>query len=197
MIASLALAALFAAVLLGALAAGLALLVAVTLWLVGFGIGVAVRLVWGMARRDGSLRPGSTGRPPMGWSAFSQTVLVSVTMRASARLAGLDRDRSRHLTGSRIPVVPWPCPVPGLAPRERQRAWLESPVVRRGVLYQLARLPFIVAVVTAVSGVVALMVACFARTLWPGGYAVHSASVPIGAAALFLWLAMARAGFGA
>lgn len=59
-IASLAAAAAFAAVLLGALAAGLAWLAALTLRLLVFGLGVALRPLWRAVRRDGGpAQPGA------------------------------------------------------------------------------------------------------------------------------------------
>jgi signal transduction histidine kinase len=185
LIASLATAAAFAAVLLAALAAGLAWLPVVAVWLAVLGVGRTGRLLWRVVRRSGA--SGKTRRPPTKWGALVWLSLVALTMRVSARLAGLDRARTRNLTGSQIPDVPWPRVVPGLAPAERQRAWLESAVVRRGALYQIARLPVIVAIGTAVAGACALMTGGLAGASWPGGYLGHSASVPIGIAAVFLW----------
>lgn len=193
LIASLAASAAFAAVAVCAVAAALGWLAAMLAQSVVFAFGAAGRLAWRVFRRKGR-RPFRTTRRFMKWSSFAWLALLSVSMRTSARLAALDRGRTRNLTGSQIPAVPWPRPAPGRTPRERQRAWLEAPVIRRGTLYQLARLPVIVAVGLAVSGACALMVMGLAGALWPGGQFKHAASVPIGVAALFLWPAVVRLG---
>lgn len=194
LIASLASSAAFAAVLVVALAAGVAWLAAVAGCLVVLGAGWLARLAWIPSRRGGRRRSGRIRRSAMRWSGLAATVIVCAAMRAAARLTGLDRGRTRKLTGSEIPVVPWPRPASGLAPRERQRAWIQSPVVRRGALYQLARLPVIVVIGATLSGACALVAAGLSGALWPGSPFRHSLSVPFGVVAVFIWPVVVRLG---
>jgi signal transduction histidine kinase len=189
LIASLAASALFAAVLFCSLAAGLAWLAAVTLRLLALAAGFVARPVWRRVRRAG--RSGARRRA---WAAGSGMLVYSVTIWVSARLTGMDRDRIRRLAGSQIAAVPWPRGAPGLGFRARQRAWLESPVIRRGALYQFTRLPVIVAIVTAVSCVCTVMVIGLAGNLWVSDSAKHSLNVPIGVLSMFAWPVVVRLG---
>jgi signal transduction histidine kinase len=84
-------------------------------------------------------------------------VLWSFGVAVAARLTGLDRARIRRVAGIPIDAAPWPGPASGLSFSRRQPAWRASPVVRRRALYQLARLPVIVAILTAVSGISVLV----------------------------------------
>ncbi len=189
LIASLAASALFAAVLLCSLAAALAWFAAVTLRLLALAAGFALRPV-----RRRFRRPGRRGPRRQAWAAESAVLVYCVTIWTSARLAWMDRGRIRRLTEGHIPAVAWPRPAPGLPLRARQRARLESPVIRRGALYQFARLPVVVATVLAVSSACVVMVVGLDGHLWNSGSARHSFSVPAGVAFVFLWPVAVRLG---
>jgi len=193
LVASAAASAAYGAVLCCALAAGLAWLAGVAVQLLAYWLRVATRLAWRAVRREGSRKSGKAGPPRTQWAADSKMLLVAVATAASARLAALDRDRMVRLAGTRIPAGRWPGTA-GLPLRQRARAWLDSPVVTRGALYQLARLPVIVAIGLAVAGVCTLMGMGLTGHLWPGSYSKHGLSVPIGIACLFVWPAVVRLG---
>jgi signal transduction histidine kinase len=182
-IASLVASAAFAAVLLCGIAAGLVWLVAMTLRLLALAVAFLVRPVWRKARRQ-----------PRGMRAVGSGMLIyCVTVRISARLTWMDRGRLVPLAGRPIEAAPWPQAVPRLPWRQRQRAWLESPVVRRCAWYQLARLPVIVAVGLAVASVSVLMVAGLTHNVHNGS-AVQPWSGPAGVACFFVLPAVVRAG---
>jgi signal transduction histidine kinase len=185
LLASLAASALFASVLLCCLAVGLVWVAAVLLRLLALAVGVAARPVWRKIRR----RPGRR-RP---WAASSGMLLYSVTIRIAAALAWTDRGRIRRLTGVPIETVPWPTVPPGLPLLERQRAWLESPVIRRRALYEFVRWPAVVAILGAVSVVCMLMVAGLTRNMHNGS-GINPLSVPIGIACFFVWPVVVRLG---
>jgi signal transduction histidine kinase len=200
LVASLAASTLFAAVLFCALAAGLAWLAAMALRLLALAAGFALRPVWRKVRRprwrspSAGTQSGPKERPRGSWAASSALLVYCVTIWISARLAWMDRGRIRRLTGSHIAAVPWPRPAPGLPLGARQRAWLESPVIRRAALYQFTRLPVIVAVVAAVSGACAIMAIGLSGNLWTSDSARHSFNVPAGVAFFFVWPVVLRLG---
>ena len=191
--ASTAAAAAYAAVLICALTAGLAWLAGLAVQLLVFGLVLAARIAWRAVRRPRGRKSGTTRPPRTRWAAESWILLIAVTIAASARLAALDRGRTLRLTGAPIPAGPWPGTA-GMPLRRRTRAWLESPVVTRGALYQLARLPGIIAIGLAVAGVCTLTGMGLAGHLWPGSPFKHGLSVPIGVVSLFAWPVVVRVG---
>jgi signal transduction histidine kinase len=189
LLASAAASALFAAALLCCLAVGLAWVAAVLLRLLALGVGFAARPVWRPVLRK-VRRPGR--RRPL--AASSGMVLYSLTMRLSAALAWIDWGRIRRLTRTPIETVPWPTVPPGLPLLERQRIWLESPVIRRRALYQFVRLPAVVATLGALAAVCAVMVAGLTANMHNGGGGASANAVPIGVACVFLWPVLVRVG---
>jgi signal transduction histidine kinase len=193
LVASLAASAASAALLLLALVLGLAWLTGVTAQLLVFGLGLAARLVWKVARREGRRTSGRTRPPRTRWAAESGTLLIAVTTLASARLAALDRRRASRVSGAPVAAGPWPATA-GLPWRERRRVWLDSPVVRRGALYQLARLPAIVAIASALTVVCVLMGLGLSGHLWPHGTYKYGLGLAIGVVCVFVWPVVARVG---
>jgi signal transduction histidine kinase len=128
------------------------------------------------------------------WAGTSGLLVYCVTIWVCARLAMLDRGRVGRLAGSPIEAVAWPRAAAGLPLRARQRAWLESPVIRRAALYQFVRAPVIVAILTAVSGACALMIVGLSGNLWTSDSAKHSFNLPIGIAFFFVWPVVVRLG---
>ena len=186
LLASLAASALVASVLFCCLAVGLLWVAVVLLRPLALAVGSAARPV----RRR--IWPSPPRRRP--WAASSGMLLCSVTIRISAALAWTDRGRIRRLTGTPIETVPWPRVPPGLPLLQRQRVWLESPVIRRRALYQFVRMPAIVAILVAVSVVCGLMVAGLSRNMHDGSRGVYALSVPLGIAFFFVWPVVVRAG---
>ena len=121
------------------------------------------------------------------WIVGLGMLVLSFTLRLAARMAGLDRRRVRRFAG--MPIEPAPLPDPGgdLSFRERQKAWSQSPAVRRLVAYQLARLPVTFASLAATAVVVAGMVPGFSG----GG---SHARLLLGIACFFGWPLVARLG---
>jgi signal transduction histidine kinase len=185
LLASLAASALFAAVLFCSLAVGLAWVAGVLLRLLALAAGLASRPVWRKVKRPGRRRA---------WAASSGMVLYSLTLRISAALAWMDWGRIRRLTRTPIETEPWPTVPAGLPLLKRQRAWLESPVIRRRALYQFVRLPVVVALLGAVSVICVLMVAGLTGNVHNGSQAVPAFSVPVGVLSFFLWPVVVRAG---
>jgi len=121
------------------------------------------------------------------WIVGLGMLVLSFTLRLAARMAGLDRRRVGRLAGARIEPARLPESAPDLSFRQRQRAWAQSPVVRRLVAYQLVRLPASAAWLAAVALVVAGMVAGFTG---PGS----AGRVLLGIACFFAWPLVARLG---
>jgi signal transduction histidine kinase len=99
----------------------------------------------------------------LSWIVGLGMLVLSFTLRIAARMAGLDRRRVRRFAG--VPVDPAPLPESGpeLSFRQRQKAWTQSPAVRRLVLYQLLRLPVTAASLTALGFTVAGVFEAFNR----------------------------------
>ena len=99
----------------------------------------------------------------LSWIVGLGMLVLSFTLRIAARMAGLDRRRVRRFAG--VPVDPAPLPeaAPELSFRQRQKAWTQSPAVRRLVLYQLLRLPVTAASLTALGFTVAGVFEVFNR----------------------------------
>ncbi len=193
LLASLAASAVFAAVLLCALAVGLGWLALVLAWLLTVAIGVVTRPVrWPV--RPVRKRRARDQKPRGAWAASLGMLVYCVTMKISACLTWMDRVRVRPRTGAGMELAPWPSAPTGPRLYQRQRAWLESPVIRRAALYQFARLPAVVAIATAVSCACALMVVGLSGNLWAGDSARHGLNVPIGLLCVFVWPAVVRLG---
>ena len=97
----------------------------------------------------------------LSWIVGLGMLVLSFTLRIAARMAGLDRRRVRRFAGVPIDPAPLPEPAPDLSFRQRQKAWAQSPAVRRLVLYQIVRLPVTAASLTAVGFTVAGIFAGF------------------------------------
>ncbi len=123
------------------------------------------------------------------WIVGLGMLVLSFTLRLAARMAGLDRRRVERMTGVHIePASPLGA-ASELSFRERQKAWSQSPVVRRLVAYQIVRLPVCLASLFAVAFVWAGMIAGF----------FHSESgslsrLLLAVFCLFLWPLLARLG---
>jgi signal transduction histidine kinase len=87
----------------------------------------------------------------LSWIVGLGMLVLSFTLRLAARMAGLDRRRVRRFAGVSIGAAPLPEPAPELSFRQRQKAWAQSPAVRRLVVYQIVRLPVTAASLTALS----------------------------------------------
>jgi signal transduction histidine kinase len=120
----------------------------------------------------------------LSWIVGLGLLVLSFTLRVASRMARLDRLRIRRLAGARIEPAPLPEAAPELSFRQRQRAWSQSPAVRRLVAYQLIRLPVTAASLTAVSFVWFGMVSGFS-----GG-----ANALVGVVCLFAWPLVVRLG---
>jgi signal transduction histidine kinase len=99
----------------------------------------------------------------LSWIVGLGMLVLSFALRLAARMAGLDRRRVRRFAGVPVDPAPLPEPAPDLSFRQRQKAWAQSPAVRRLVLYQLLRLPVTAASLTALSFTVAGVFAVFNR----------------------------------
>jgi signal transduction histidine kinase len=75
------------------------------------------------------------------WIVGIGMLALSSTLRLAARMARIDRWRIKRMTGVRIELASPPEPASDLSFRQRQKAWSQSPAVRRRVAYQFARLP--------------------------------------------------------
>jgi len=99
----------------------------------------------------------------LSWIVGLGMLVLSFTLRLAARMAGLDRRRVRRFAGVPVDPAPLPEPAADLSFRQRQKAWAQSPAVRRLVLYQLLRLPVTAASLTALGFTVAGVFAVFNR----------------------------------
>ena len=99
----------------------------------------------------------------LSWIVGLGMLVLSFTLRIAARMAGLDRRRVRRFAGVSVDPAPLPDAVPELSFRQRQKAWAQSPAVRRLVFYQLLRLPVTAASLTALGFTVAGVFAVFNR----------------------------------
>jgi signal transduction histidine kinase len=121
------------------------------------------------------------------WIVGLGTLLLSASLRLAARMAGFDRRRVRRLAGARIEPAPLPGSTTDLSFGQRQRAWAQSPAVRRLAAYQFARLPVTAASLTALAFVIAGMVHEFSGLETFG-------KVLLGTVCLFAWPLVARLG---
>jgi signal transduction histidine kinase len=99
----------------------------------------------------------------LSWIVGLGMLVLSFTLRIAARMAGLDRRRVRRFAGVSVDPAPLPDAVPELSFRQRQKAWAQSPAVRRLVFYQLLRLPVTAASLTALGFTVAGVFEAFNR----------------------------------
>jgi signal transduction histidine kinase len=95
----------------------------------------------------------------LSWIVGLGMLVLSFTLRIAARMAGLDRRRVRRFAGVRVDPAPLPDAAPDLSFRQRQKAWTQSPAVRRLVVYQIVRLPVTAASLTAVGFTIAAIFA--------------------------------------
>jgi len=95
----------------------------------------------------------------LSWIVGLGMLVLSFTLRIAARMAGLDRRRVRRFAGVSVDPAPLPDAAPDLSFRQRQKAWTQSPAVRRLVVYQIVRLPAAAASLTAVGFTIAAIFA--------------------------------------
>ena len=124
----------------------------------------------------------------LSWIVGLGMLVLSVTLRLAARMGGLDRRRVRRFAGARIEPAPLPEPAPDLSFRQRQKAWAQSPAVRRLVVYQIVRLPVTAASLTATGFAVAGIVHGFSGQHGPALRPL------LGVVCLFGWPLVARLG---
>jgi signal transduction histidine kinase len=123
------------------------------------------------------------------WIVGLGMLVLSSTLRLAARMARVDRWRIRRVNGVRIELASLPGSASDLSFRERQKAWSQSPVVRKLVAYQLVRLP-----IAAVS-LFAVGAAWFGMISGLGGGLGQGASrLLVGVVCLFGWPLLARLG---
>ncbi|HUA31197.1 MAG TPA: histidine kinase [Streptosporangiaceae bacterium] len=99
----------------------------------------------------------------LSWIVGLGMLVLSFTLRLAARMAGLDRRRVRRFAGVHVDPAVLPEPASDLSFRQRQKAWAQSPAVRRLVVYQLVRLPVTAASLTALGFTVAGVFEAFNR----------------------------------
>ena len=126
------------------------------------------------------------------WIVGLGMLALSSTLRLAARMARVDRWRIKRVNGVRIELASPPEPASDLSFLQRQKAWSQSPAVRRRVAYQFARLPVSAASVSAVG------------LVWYGMITGLGASAPalgqgfgrvlVGLVCLFAWPLLARLG---
>ena len=75
------------------------------------------------------------------WIVGLGMLVLSSALRLAARMARVDRWRIKRMTGVYIELASLPGSALDLSFRERQKAWPQSPAVRRRVAYQIVRLP--------------------------------------------------------
>jgi signal transduction histidine kinase len=126
------------------------------------------------------------------WIVGLGMLALSSTLRLAARMARVDRWRIRRVNGVRIELASPPGPASDLSFLQRQKAWSQSPAVRRRVAYQFARLP-----VSAVSlSAVGLVWYGMITGLGASGPALGQGfgRVLVGLVCLFAWPLLARLG---
>ena len=84
------------------------------------------------------------------WIVGLGMLVLSSALRLAARMARVDRWRIKRMTGVYIELASLPGSALDLSFRERQKAWPQSPAVRRLVAYQIVRLPVTAASLFAV-----------------------------------------------
>jgi signal transduction histidine kinase len=124
----------------------------------------------------------------LSWIVGLGMLVLSFTLRLAARMAGLDRRRVRRFAGVTIDAAPLPEAAPELSFRQRQKAWAQSPAVRRLVMYQMVRPLVTAAALTAVGYTVAGIFAGY-----NGGHAPYTQWVLL-LVCFFGWPLIARLG---
>jgi signal transduction histidine kinase len=126
------------------------------------------------------------------WIVGIGMLALSSTLRLAARMARVDRWRIRRVNGVRIELASPPESPSDLSFLQRQKAWSQSPVVRRRVAYQFARLPVGAASLSAVGFV------CYGMVSGLGdvgpGLGAGADRVLLGLVCLFTWPLLARLG---
>jgi signal transduction histidine kinase len=125
------------------------------------------------------------------WIVGLGMLALSSALRLAARMARVDRWRIERMTGVHVELAPTPGSASDLSFRERQKAWPQSPAVRRLVAYQIVRLPVTAASLSAVG------FAWFGMITGLGNVGSAGFSVSrllIGLVCLFGWPLLARLG---
>jgi signal transduction histidine kinase len=127
------------------------------------------------------------------WIVGVGMLVLSFALRLAAGMAGLDRRRIARMTGVRIePALP-PERASDLSFLQRQKAWSQSPVVRRLVAYQFVRLPVCAASLFAVSVTWFGMIAGLGN-VGSAGFGHGFTRLLLGLVCLFVWPLLARLG---
>jgi signal transduction histidine kinase len=124
----------------------------------------------------------------LSWIVGLGMLVLTFTLRLAARMGGLDRRRVRRFAGVTIEPSRLPEADPDMSFRQRQKAWAQSPAVRRLVVYQIVRLPVTGASLTALGFTVAGMASAFSG---PDHAALRTL---LGVVCLFGWPLVARLG---
>jgi signal transduction histidine kinase len=127
------------------------------------------------------------------WIVGLGMLALSSALRLAARMARVDRWRIERMTGVHVELASTPGSASDLSFRERQKAWPQSPAVRRLVAYQIARLP-----VSAVS-LFAVGVAWFGMiaglsNVGSASFGHGASRLLLGLVCLFGWPLLARLG---
>jgi signal transduction histidine kinase len=142
------------------------------------------------------------------WVIGVGVALFAATLRLSASMAAIDRNRIEHLTGRHITPLELPAGAPGLSIRGRQRAWATAEPVRRLAVYQMVR-PIVVA--AAIFAIVTWTWLTVDLLMWATGstsalllaWDIHFSTLGsvgtllvslAGIAAILLWPSVVRAG---
>ena len=99
----------------------------------------------------------------LSWIVGLGMLVLSFTLRIAARIGRPGPPPGAALRGRARGSAPLPEAAPELSFRQRQKAWTQSPAVRRLVLYQLLRLPVTAASLTALGFTVAGVFEVFNR----------------------------------
>ena len=144
------------------------------------------------------------------WVVGVGVAIFAATLRLSALMAAIDRNRIEQLTGRVITPAELPTPSPGVSFRGRQRAWATAEPVRRLAVYQLVR-PIVVAaalfaIVTWTWIIVDLLMwATGSRSALLLAWDIHFPTLGVvgtllvllaGIAAILLWPSVSRGGSG-
>jgi signal transduction histidine kinase len=129
----------------------------------------------------------------LSWIVGLGTLVLSSTLRLAARMARVDRWRIRRMTGVHIDLASLPGSASDISFLQRQKAWSQSPVVRRLVAYQLARLPVSAASLFAVTLAWIGMIAGLGNVGW-SSFGHGASRLLLGLVCLFGWPLLARLG---
>ncbi len=127
------------------------------------------------------------------WIVGLGTLALASTLRLAARMARVDRWRIARMTGVRIDLASLPGPTSDLSFLQRQKAWSQSPAVRRIVAYQLARLPVSAVSLFAVSLAWLEMIAALSD-VGSASFGHGASRLLLGLVCLFAWPLLARLG---